>query len=361
MTHLPSVAIVILNYNGRAFLEKFISFAAKSTYTNAYLVVADNGSSDDSLNWMKANGFVKYDPEAVAGGRYYITLDQNWGFAEGYNLVIKEIKAEFSVLLNSDVEVTAGWLEPLVELALSTPNLGAIQPKLLAYNDKSKFEYAGASGGFIDFLGYPFCRGRIFNCLETDNGQYDSVRQIFWASGAAMFIRTQLFLEIGGLDANYFAHMEEIDLCWRLKLAGFNNFVCPSSVVYHVGGGTLPKVNSRKSYLNFRNSLISLLKNTHSNRVWLLIFIRLILDAAAVGMFLVQGQFSIVYHVFLAHIHFYKQLPTNLIKRKQVIELVKTYRKDSADYSKDLSGQYSCSIVFKHYLRCCQSFKDLNF
>lgn len=243
------MSVVILNWNGRGHLERYLPSVVAHTTGDAEVIVADNGSTDDSLQWLR----LKYPEIRV------IRLDRNYGFAEGYNRALKEVTSDYVLLLNSDVEVTAGWCEPLVEVLDAEHDVAAVAPKLLADKERDRFEYAGASGGFIDYLGYPFCRGRILSTVERDEGQYDDRRDIFWASGAALCCRRELFEALGGFDADFFAHMEEIDLQWRMQLAGWRIVVEPRSVVYHLGGGTLP-ASSRKIYLNHRNNLAMLFK-----------------------------------------------------------------------------------------------------
>ena len=245
------MAIVILNYNGRSYLEKFLPSVLASSYPNKRVIVADNASTDDSLGFLRRENIVDE----------VIVLDKNYGFAEGYNQALKKVSSDFYVLLNSDVEVTKNWIEPIIALMESNKKIAACQPKILSFKQKELFEYAGAAGGWIDILGYPFARGRVFDICETDKGQYNDNSEIFWASGAAMFIRSAAFHEANGFDGFFFAHMEEIDLCWRLQLQGYSIMCCPQSVVYHVGGGTLPKGNSRKIFLNFRNNILMLCKN----------------------------------------------------------------------------------------------------
>lgn len=246
---MERVSVVILNWNGRHHLERFLPSVVEHTMSEAAIVVADNGSTDDSLAWLKEN-----HPAVQT-----ITLDSNYGFAEGYNRALKYINTEYVVLLNSDVEVTQGWLEPLVEILDNQRNVAVVAPKLRSAMEPARFEYAGAAGGFIDYLGYPFCRGRILSTVEVDSGQYDTSRDIFWASGAAMCCRTEVFKSVGGFDADFFAHMEEIDLQWRMQLEGWRIVIEPRSVVYHLGGGTLPE-SPRKLYLNHRNNLAMLYK-----------------------------------------------------------------------------------------------------
>lgn len=246
---MARLSVVILNWNGRRHLERYLPSVVAHTEGDAEVVVADNGSTDDSLQWLRLN----YPDVRV------IRLDRNYGFAGGYNRALREVASEYVLLLNSDVEVTAGWWQPLVEVLDTESDVAAVAPKLLADMERTKFEYAGAAGGFIDYLGYPFCRGRILSNVEDDRGQYDNRRDIFWASGAAMCCRRELFESLGGFDEDFFAHMEEIDLQWRMQLAGWRIVVEPKSVVYHLGGGTLP-ASSRKIFLNHRNNLAMLFK-----------------------------------------------------------------------------------------------------
>lgn len=246
---MARLSVVILNWNGRRHLERYLPSVVAHTEGDAEVVVADNGSTDDSLQWLRLN----YPDVRV------IRLDRNYGFAGGYNRALREVESEYVLLLNSDVEVTAGWWQPLVEVLDTESDVAAVAPKLLADMERTKFEYAGAAGGFIDYLGYPFCRGRILSNVEEDRGQYDDRRDIFWASGAAMCCRREVFESLGGFDEDFFAHMEEIDLQWRMQLAGWRIVVEPKSVVYHLGGGTLP-ASSRKIFLNHRNNLAMLFK-----------------------------------------------------------------------------------------------------
>jgi len=290
----PSVAVVILNWNGRSFLEKFLPSVMDSGYAAQQVIVADNASSDDSIDFIKKN----YPSIRI------IINPGNEGFARGYNLALKQVTADYYVLLNSDVEVTPGWIAPVISLMESDPQIAACQPKLLSYADKTSFEYAGASGGWIDHLGYPFMRGRIFDVCEKDEGQYNDAQPCFWASGAALFVRPGVYHELGGLDEFFFAHQEEIDLCWRMQLAGHKIFVQPASVVYHVGGGTLPKGNSRKVFLNFRNNLIMLYKNLPAGTRWWKIPFRMGLDIASAARGLLSGDGGYCKAVLKAHFHF---------------------------------------------------------
>lgn len=292
----PLVAIVILNWNGKNFLEKFLPSVVSSTYSNKLIVVADNASTDDSLVFLR-----KHYPTIKI-----IINTTNEGFAKGYNTALQQVQADYYVLLNSDVEVTPGWIEPVIALMEGNKKIAACQPKVLDYNHKALFEYAGACGGWLDKYGYPFCRGRIFDECETDTGQYDEAAAIFWASGAALFVRSAVYHEMKGLDTYFFAHQEEIDLCWRMQLAGYSIYVQPASVVYHVGGGTLPKGNSRKTYLNFRNNLVMIYKNLPLKSRLSRIPTRFFLDAVAAWKALLGGDSGYFFAICRAHVHFIK-------------------------------------------------------
>lgn len=268
MNSSPSIAVVILNWNGRSFLERFLPGVLSRLEAGQRVVVADNASTDDSVDWLRGSF-----PQVQL-----IQLESNHGFAKGYNLALQQVEADYYVLLNSDVEVTDHWIAPVIQFMEMDQQIAACQPKLLTWSDKHLFEYAGAAGGWLDKYGYPFARGRVFDICETDHGQYDKTERIFWASGAALFIRAKIFHELGGFDPYFFAHMEEIDLCWRIQLAGYHIYAFPSSVVYHVGGGTLPRGNSRKTYLNFRNNRIMLSKNLPFFRKLWVMPVRLMLD-----------------------------------------------------------------------------------
>lgn len=301
------IAVVILNYNGQRFLERFLPTVIGRSSHLADIIVADNASTDDSVAYMKA-----HFP--------HITLIQNptnGGFATGYNQALQQVENEYYVLLNSDIEVGENWLEPLLELMDSDENIAACQPKMLSFADKAYFEYAGAGGGFIDKFGYPFCRGRLFQHIEKDEGQYNDVREVFWASGACMFVRAELYHQMGGLDDDFFAHMEEIDFCWRLKNVGYKIMYCPASEVYHIGGGTLPKNSPRKTYLNFRNNLSMLYKNLPPSFFTYVMVTRLFLDGVASLKFLVDGGWGDFFAVLRAHAHFYRKLPVLRAKRRK--------------------------------------------
>ena len=290
----PKVIIVILNWNGRKYLEQFLPSVLSSTYPNYTVVVADNGSTDDSIAYLRSN----------ISSVQIIELGKNYGFAKGYNEALKQLSADYFILLNSDVEVKNEWIEPVIQLMEADKSIGVCQPKILTYNDRGKFEYAGAAGGWLDYLGYPFARGRIFDICETDEGQYDSVEPVFWATGAAMFVRAKLYKDLNGLDEFFFAHQEEIDLCWRIQLAGYKIYSCPASVVYHVGGGTLPKGNSKKTYLNFRNNRIMLSKNLPFSKKITVIPVRYVLDAASALKGLLSGDGGYFLAVIKAHFGF---------------------------------------------------------
>ena len=302
--HKSKVAVVILNWNGKAFLEKFLPVVLKFSEV-AEVIVADNKSSDDSVYFLKS----QFPQVSI------ILNPSNDGFAKGYNLALKQVQSEYYVLLNSDVEVTKNWIEPIIKLMDANLKIAACQPKILDYNHPTKFEYAGAAGGFIDKYGYPFCRGRIFNILEDDRSQYNNIKEVFWATGACMFIRAEAFWKVGGFDDDYFAHMEEIDVCWRMKNIGYKVYIEPSSKVYHVGGGTLNKLSPRKTFLNFRNNLVTLTKNAAPRFLFFKIIYRMVLDGVAALKFLAEGNGSHFIAVVKAHFSYYKHLPSTLKKR----------------------------------------------
>ncbi len=342
------VAVVILNYNTRAQLERYLpSVVAYSG--NARIIVADNGSPDDSMDFVK-----KHYPQIQV-----LDLHQNWGFAEGYNQALAQISADYYVLLNSDVEVTPNWIRPILDAMRQDPTIGIAQPKILAEQQRDRFEHAGAAGGWVDYLGYPFCRGRIFNHVEIDQGQYDTPQACFWAAGAAYFIRSEVYHGLGGFDGDYFAHNEEIDLCWRAQRAGYAVWCFPQSTVYHLGGGTLGYESPRKVFLNFRNSLFTLLKNERAAKLLWLIPVRLLLDGLAGGMFLVKKQPEAVKAILQAHVSFYGQFFKFLKKRNAAAQLVKI--KHLPNKKADKAGIYHASIVFAHYLRRVKAFSDLPF
>lgn len=290
---MPLVAIVILNWNGRHYLERFLPSVMASGYPHLQVIVADNASTDDSLSFLSA-----HYPEIQQ-----LRLARNYGFAGGYNEALSQVQAPYYLLLNSDVAVQPGWLQPMVALLEAAPGRVACQPKVLAFNSKQQFEYAGAAGGWIDAYGYPFARGRVFDICETDKGQYDQPQQVFWATGAALLIRSEAFHAAGGFDSYFFAHQEEIDLCWRLQRMGHSIWCCPQSVVYHVGGGTLPRGNSRKTFLNFRNNQIMLAKNLHWSEWWKIPY-RQALDALSAWKGLLSGDAGYFIAIVKAHIAF---------------------------------------------------------
>jgi GT2 family glycosyltransferase len=341
------VSIVILNWNGRKFLEKFLPFVMASIapdrdganpILHVEVIVADNASTDDSIAFMQS-----HYPEVRI-----IILDRNLGFAGGYNEALKQIDSDYYVLLNSDVEVEPGWVDPVIRLMESDPSIGACQPKIRMYADRTSFEYAGAAGGWLDYLGYPFAKGRIFDVCEKDRGQYEEPTPIFWASGAAMFIRARLFHAVGGLDNYFFAHQEEIDLCWRLQLAGYKVYSCPQSVVYHVGGGTLPKGNERKVFLNFRNNLIMMAKNLPLDQLLWKIPFRFLLDSISAWKSLFGGEAVYFWAILEAHLAFLKWL---VFKRKQSVFPPKKHG--------TLLGWYSGSVVWQYFVKGKKTFTEI--
>lgn len=347
------VAIVILNYNTRRHLEQYLpSVVAYSE--GAAIIVADNGSPDDSVAFLEENY-----PQIIL-----LDLQQNWGFAEGYNRALQQVSADFYVILNSDVQVAPGWIEPIVQVMRQDKSLAIAQPKILAWRpgagdeqpeEPYHFEYAGAAGGWIDQLGYPFCRGRIFSHREQDLGQYNTRQECFWAAGAAFFIRADLYHQFGGFDGDYFAHNEEIDLCWRLKRAGYRVECIPDSVVWHLGGGTLEYENPRKVFLNFRNSLYSLVKNEPWSKLLWLIPARLVLDALAGARFAAKKQFKAIWAIVRAHFSFYSNLGDTLAKRKEARKRIEQHRIGP----ENRSGIFPGSIIFTHYLKRVKKFGDL--
>lgn len=290
----PSVAVVILNWNGVKHLATYLPSVLEHSQS-ATIYVADNNSSDDSVSFVKTN-FPSIE---------IIHNKENGGFAKGYNDCLKDLKEDYFVLLNSDVEVTSNWIEPVIDALERSETAVIAQPKIRDYTNRNAFEYAGAAGGFIDFLGYPFCQGRIFNSLEEDKAQFETEREIFWATGACMFIKSSVYKELNGFDASYFAHMEEIDLCWRAKNIGYSVLYVPTSKVYHLGGGTLQNTNPRKTFLNFRNSLLTLYKNDRSGYRYLKVFLRLVLDGVAFFKILLQSGPIHAFAILKAHFSFY--------------------------------------------------------
>ncbi len=316
------IAVVILNWNGKGLLESYLpSVMAYSSGADIY--VADNNSSDDSVNFLKTN----YPSVQI------IQNSSNGGFAKGYNDALKHIDTDIFCLLNSDVEVTPNWLEPIEKAFEELPSASILQPKILDLKQKDHFEYAGAAGGFIDQLGYPFCRGRVFQSLEKDEGQYDDIREIFWATGACMFIKSDVFHALGGFDEDYFAHQEEVDLCWRAKNAGHKVFYVGSSKVYHLGGSTLSNMNPKKTFLNFRNSLFSITKNLPPRKAFLIIFMRLLLDAVAAVRFILQFKLNHFLAIVKAHLSFYKHFSKMYRKREKANFILNYYAKKSIVWS----------------------------
>ena len=277
---MKRTAVVILNWNGRQHLEQFLPSVVAHTPQQVRIIVSDNGSTDDSVTFLEQH----YPTIEI------IRLEQNYGFAEGYNRALEQVDAEFFILLNSDVEVTAGWVEPLVATLTNNRSVAAVAPKLRSYGNRDHFEYAGAAGGYIDVLGYPFCRGRILSTLEQDKGQYDTAQEVFWASGAAFCCRADVFRMLGGFDADFFAHMEEIDLCWRMQLQGYKIMVEPHSTVYHLGGGTMPNESPRKLYLNYRNNLSMLFKCAPTWQRILVAVARPVADMLSALIYLLRGD-----------------------------------------------------------------------
>ena len=326
----PKIAVVILNYNGQHWLEQFLGDVVLKS-PEAEMYVADNASTDKSVAYVQENHpLVKI-----------IQNPKNDGYAGGYNLALANICADYYVLLNSDIEVTGNWLPPVIQLMEGDKNIAACQPKIKSFHQKEYFEYAGACGGFIDHLGYPFCRGRIFDTLEKDEKQYEEAREVFWATGACLFVRATHFHEVGGLDADFFAHMEEIDLCWRLQNSGNSIWVQPESTVYHVGGGTLQSGSTFKTYLNFRNNLFMLYKNLeHPTPI---IFKRLLLDGLAGLKFLSEGKLIHTWAIVRAHFAFYGAI--NHLKKKRA----QTFN----------AALYPKSILVSYYLQGKKKFSDL--
>ncbi|NRB50741.1 MAG: bifunctional riboflavin kinase/FAD synthetase [Saprospiraceae bacterium] len=342
---IPEVAIVILNYNGQTYLKQFLPFVLESEYENLSIYVADNASTDNSKEVL--SGF----PDVKT-----LFLPKNGGFAQGYNEALEQIDADYYILLNSDVEVKPGWIAPIMKVFAEQPEVAVCQPKILSFHERTRFEYAGGSGGWIDKLGYPFCRGRIFGSMEEDEGQYDDKAEIFWASGAALFIKAPIFHQVGGFDPDYFAHAEEIDLCWRIKRAGYSIKVVPESVVYHVGGGTLNYDTPKKVYLNFRNTLYNIVKNDPISKILWLIPLRLVLDGLAGLLFLAQGKFALISSILKAHWSFFPKLPYTWKKRKRYQAMIDSIRIKPA---RRLTAVYPRSIVWQYYAQGRQKFKDL--
>ncbi len=337
------VAVVILNWNGLRFLQQFLPSVVEYTRHDAQIWIADNGSTDASLDWVSANF-----PEVRIHRN-----GKNHGFALGYNEALKHIDAQVYVLLNSDVEVTPNWLPPVLQY-MERENIVACQPKILDCNRRDFFEHAGATGGFIDRNGFVFCAGRIFNAFEEDHGQYNANKEVFWASGACLVVRSSAYHEVDGLDADFFAHMEEIDLCWRLKNRGYRIGACGESAVYHVGGGTLDKLNPFKTFLNFRNNLFILVKNYHYGSLVRILLKRMTLDGIAAFRFITEGKWSYFTAVFKAHMSFYAMLPLMLGKRKAIVNKL-----NERQATANRKGWYTGSIIRDYFLKKITRFSDL--
>jgi GT2 family glycosyltransferase len=338
---MSKTAIVILNWNGKNFLEKFLKdVISNTTSPDNEIIVADNNSTDDSLVFLNRNF-----PSLKV-----ICLDSNYGYAGGYNRALAQIEADYYILLNSDVSVGENWTEPLTMFMDLNPQAGACQPRIRSFDKPSYFEYAGAAGGYIDKYGYPFCRGRLFNKVEEDHGQYDNVTEVFWASGACMMIRASAFNACGGFDDTFFAHMEEIDLCWRMQNAGYTIHYIPEPIVYHVGGGTLAYNSPFKIYLNFRNSLMMLAKNLPEQKVRGTIFVRKIFDGIAALTFLFNGGFPAMRAVLKAHSDF-RRGKINIVTRRNMTPPCDTYGPPHTMMNK--------SLLFEYYIYNNKKYSDL--
>lgn len=337
---MKSIAVVILNYNGAEMLKRFLPIVLRNSTPLAHVIVADNASTDNSVEVMR----VKFPQVQL------IKLDKNYGFAEGYNRALEQVNSDYYLLLNSDVEVTEGWIEPMFSVMESDNTISACQPKLLDYKRKSHFEYAGAAGGFIDRYGYPYCRGRIFDTIEEDLGQYDTMCDIFWATGAALMIRSADYWSVGGLDGRFFAHMEEIDLCWRIRARGRRVVAVTCSTVYHLGGATLNYNNPRKTFLNFRNNLLMLYKNLPDKEYAYVMFVRRVLDYVAALKFLLTGDYANYKAVIDARREF-----------KQVKENYKDDRNGNMQAAKleDIPQRSRFSILWRYYVCRCKFFTML--
>lgn len=330
------VAVVILNWNGKKFLEQFLPGVVENSKGQAEVIIADNASTDDSVSFLKTN----FPNIRIIQNRI------NGGFARGYNDALAQVDAKYFVLLNSDIEVTPNWIQPVINLMERDKQIAACQPKLMSFYNREKFEYAGAAGGFIDKYGYPFCRGRLFQTTEGDGGQYDDETEIFWATGACLFVRSDIYKEIGGLDERFFAHMEEIDFCWRAKNQGYKIMYCPDSTVYHVGGGTLPKKSWKKTYLNMRNNNIMLFKNLPGNRLYKVFVARLVLDGIAAIKFLFDGGFMDLFAVVKAHWVFFFMIKKLKEERKKKILM-------------PVSKILQKNLVYQYFLKGKRKFSEL--
>ena len=335
-------SIVILNWNGKQYLKQFLPSVIKYTdKEDTEIVVADNGSTDDSLIFLKSEF-----PDIKL-----IELEKNYGFAEGYNKALLQVEAKFYILLNSDVEVSENWEQAIIDILEKDPAVAAVMPKIRSFHEKENFEYAGAAGGFIDQYGYPFCRGRILDEIEKDKGQYDQLTEVFWATGACLAIRAKLFQELNGFDSSFFAHMEEIDLCWRLKNKGYKIMFTPASKVFHVGGGSLPNEHPYKLFLNFRNNLILLYKNLPGNKLIPILFFRMILDGIAALKYLLNLKPKHFCAVLKAHFSFYR-----------AIRKYREFRKVNQEHNNNYPSQvFKSSIIFSYYLKGKKKFNQLDF
>jgi GT2 family glycosyltransferase len=329
---MKEVAIVILNYNGQKFLEQFLPMVQRFS-DGCQIWVADNASTDTSLSWLEQQPHVRT-----------LIIPVNKGYAGGYNYALSRIEAEYFVLLNSDVEVTPNWVEPVMDYMKANPDVVACQPKIKDYHRREYFEYAGAAGGYMDLLGYPYSRGRLFDTCEEDNGQYDATVDIFWASGACFFVRKEAFIKAGGFDETFFAHMEEIDLCWRFINQGMRIVCCGDSEVYHVGGGTLHKSNPRKTFLNYRNNLLMLYKNLPRSRRLPVLLVRLVMDGLSSVRFILAGAWPDVWQIVRAHFSFYSSIFGN-----------KKYEKDTPCRAE----LYPRSVVWEYFVKGKRRFSDL--
>lgn len=334
----PSVAVVILNWNGKALLEQFLPSVIASAYPNLQIIVGDNASTDGSVDFVKSN----FPTVSI------LENDQNYGFAGGYNHILKRVEADYFILLNSDVEVPVNWIQPVIDRMESDKKIAVAQPKIKWQKQKDQFEYAGAAGGFMDLHAFPFCRGRIFDNVEVDKGQYDANIDIFWASGAAFFIKSKAWNEVKGLDEDLFAHMEEIDLCWRLKNLGYRIVCCTDAEIYHLGGGTLNANNPYKTYLNFRNNLIIMQKNLPLQDAYFRIFIRIWFDFAAWIQFLLQGKSEFSMAISKAHFHFFRDISHHAKKRT-------SFQMPYLNHT----GVYKSSIVYAYFIDKIKNFNHL--
>lgn len=334
----PLVAIVILNWNGRHYLQQFLPTVLATQYHPFKVVVADNASTDDSVSFLE-----RHFPEVEI-----LQLEKNFGFAKGYNEALTQVEADYYVLLNSDVEVTPGWLQPMINLLEQHETHAACQPKILSFRHRQLFEYAGAAGGWLDAYGYPFARGRVFDICEEDRGQYNDTTEVFWASGASLVIRSKVFHKMGGFDEYFFAHQEEIDLCWRIQKEGYYIFCCPESVIYHVGGGTLPRGNSLKTFLNFRNNQIMLAKNLPADERWWKIPYRMLLDDVSALKGLLSGDGGYFVAIIKAHFAFIYWMFFEKRKKRR-----------SSENKITLKGYYKGNIAWEHFARKKKAFSEV--